>query len=207
MEIYFLRHGETQWNLERRIQGSTAWTDLTDNGVRLAEATLRGMQAQGLKFDCLFSSPYLRALHTANIIGDGLGLVPKTDDRLREISFGPYEGTHYSDGLFADDNIRACFRDPPNYIARDGAESFAAVTARVADFIESELKPLSETCSRVLVVAHGGILRTVVGLATGRPLADFWSGHQPNCCVHIATLDGDDFTLKAQGVVFSSFRD
>ena len=203
MEVYFLRHGETEWNRERRIQGSTEWTDLTSEGVRLAEATLHGMIAQGLKFDRLFTSPYRRALHTATIIGDGLGLEPTVDGRLREISFGPYEGTHYSDGLFVDDNIRACFRDPPNYVARDGAESFEAVAERVRDFIERVLRPLAAKCDRVLVVAHGGVLRTVTRLATGRPIADFWKGHQPNCCVHIATLDDGGFSIKAQGVVFS----
>ena len=203
MEVYFLRHGETAWNKERRIQGSTAWTDLTEEGVRLAESTMRGLAARGLKFDRLFTSPYRRALHTARIIGDGLGLEPVADDRLCEISFGPYEGTQYSDGLFADDNIRACFRNPPAYVARDGAESFETVADRVKDFIYSELKSLAATCDRVLVVAHGGILRTVVGLATGRPLADFWKGHQPNCCAHIATLDDEGFALVAQSVVFS----
>ena len=203
MEIYFLRHGETAWNRERRIQGSTAWTDLTEDGVRLAEATRDAMLAQGLKFDRLFSSPYLRALHTARILGAGLGLEPKTDDRLCEISFGPYEGTRYGDGLFVDDNIRACFKDPPNYVARDGAETFDAVAARVRDFIGKELAPLSATCRRILIVAHGGILRTVLGLATARPLADFWKGTQPNCCAHIATLDGGIFSLKSRSVVFS----
>ena len=73
MEIYFLRHGETEWNRERRIQGSTAWTDLTDEGVRLAEAALGGMLARGLAFDRIFSSPYRRAMHTAQIIGAGFG--------------------------------------------------------------------------------------------------------------------------------------
>ena len=46
MEIYFLRHGETEWNKVHRIQGSTEWTDLTDEGVRLAEATRDGMLAR-----------------------------------------------------------------------------------------------------------------------------------------------------------------
>ena len=202
MEIYFLRHGETEWNREHRIQGSTAWTDLTEDGVRLAETTLDGMRARGLEFDRLFSSPYRRALHTARILGDGLGLEPEVDDRLREISFGPYEGTRYGEGLFVDDNIRACFQDPPRYVARDGAESFEAVAARVRDFIDRELAPLSATCSRVLAVAHGGILRTVLGLAMNRPLADFWKGTQPNCCAHVVTLAGGILSLKARAVVF-----
>lgn len=202
MEIYFLRHGETAWNRERRIQGSTEWTDLTEEGVRLADETLGGMLAQGLTFDRIFSSPYRRALHTAQILGAGFGLAPIVDERLREISFGPYEGTRYGEGLFADDNIRACFLDPPRYVARDGAEPFAAVAARVRDFVDRTLAPLSATCSRVLVVAHGGILRTVLRLAGVLSLADFWKGPQPNCCVHVATLADGKLMLKARAVVF-----
>ena len=203
MKVYFLRHGETAWNRERLIQGSTAWTDLTVEGVRLAEATLTGMRAAGLTFDRLYTSPYLRAMHTAEIIGGGLGLKPVVDERLREISFGPYEGTRYSDDDFVDDNIRACFRNPPEYVARDGAEPFESVAARVRDFIDGELKPLAATCDRILVVAHGGVLRTVVGLATGRPLKDFWKDRQPNCCAHVAEIDGCGMRLVRRSVVFS----
>lgn len=202
MEIYFLRHGETEWNRERRIQGSTAWTDLTDEGVRLAEAARDGMIAKGLAFDRLFSSPYRRALHTARILGAGLGLAPIVDDRLREISFGPYEGTRYGEGLFADDNIRACFLDPPRYVARDGAEPFDVVLSRVRAFIEQTLVPLAASCARVLVVAHGGILRTVLRLTANLPLSDFWKGPQPNCCAHVVTLAEGKLTLKARAVVF-----
>ena len=83
MDVYFLRHGETEWNRTHRIQGSTDWTDLTDDGIRLAEATRDGMLAQGLAFDRLYTSPYRRALHTARILGAGFGLEPVADDRLR----------------------------------------------------------------------------------------------------------------------------
>ena len=204
MEIYFLRHGETEWNRERRIQGSTEWTDLTEDGVRAAETTRNGMLEQGLTFDRVFSSPYRRALHTAQLVGAGFGLEPIVDSRLREISFGPYEGTRYGEGLFADDNIRACFLDTPRYVARDGAEPFAAVTARVRDFIGETLAPLAATCTRVLAVTHGGILRTVLGLVTDRPLADFWKGAQPNCCAHVVMLDGGALSLKARAVAFQN---
>jgi broad specificity phosphatase PhoE len=202
MKIYFLRHGETAWNRERRIQGSTAWTDLTEEGVRLAEAARDGMLERGLVFDRVFSSPYRRALHTAQILCGGLGVEPTVDDRLREMSFGPYEGTRYGEGLFSDDNIRACFQDPPRYVARDGAESFETVAARVRDFVDGALAPLSAECSRVLAVAHGGILRTVLGFAANRPLADFWKGAQPNCCAHVVELSDGVLSLTARAVVF-----
>ena len=203
MEVYFLRHGETAWNRERRIQGSTAWTDLTDEGVRVAEAARDGIRAAGLTFDRLYASPYRRALHTAQIIGAGLGLEPVVDDRIREISFGPYEGTRYSEGQFADDNIRACFLDPPAYVARDGGEPFDAVAARVKDFFDSELAPQADRLSRVLAVAHGGILRTVLRLAAGIPLSDFWKGTQPNCCAHVIDFSDGRLTLKTRALTFT----
>ena len=203
MEVYFLRHGETAWNRERRIQGSTAWTDLTNEGVRVAEAARDGIRAAGLTFDRLYASPYRRALHTAQIIGAGLGLEPVVDDRIREISFGPYEGTRYSEGQFADDNIRACFLDPPAYVARDGGEPFDAVAARVKDFFDSELAPQADRLSRVLAVAHGGILRTVLRLAAGIPLSDFWKGTQPNCCAHVIDFSDGRLTLKTRALTFT----
>ncbi len=202
MDVYFLRHGETAWNREHRIQGATAWTDLTDEGVRLAEATRDGMAAAGLSFDRLFSSPYLRAMHTARIVGAGLGLEPVADERLREISFGPYEGTRYGEGLFADDNIRACFMDPPRYAARDGAEPFDAVAARLREFVDDVLRPLSSTCARVLAVAHGGVLRTMLRLSGDLALSGFWEGSQPNCCAHVFTLEDGRLALKSRAVVF-----
>ena len=202
MEVYFLRHGETEWNRDKRIQGSTEWTDLTDEGVRVAEVSRDGMLALGMSFDRLYSSPYRRALHTAQVIGAGLGLEPVVDCRLREISFGPYEGTHYGEGRFADDNIRRCFQDPPRYVAPEGGESFDEVAARVKDFFDNELAPLAGHLTRVLAVAHGGILRTVLRLAAQIPLADFWKGSQPNCCCHIVDLSNGRLMLKSRSVVF-----
>lgn len=204
MEVYFLRHGETKWNQEKRIQGSTEWTDLTNEGVRVAEATRDGMLSRGLAFGRLYSSPYRRALHTAQIIGAGFGLKPIVDGRLHEIAFGPYEGTQYADGLFADDNIRSFFKDPARYVAREGCESFDDVLARVKNFFDTELASIADSVSRVLVVAHGGVLRTVLRLAENTPLADFWKGAQPNCCVHVVDFTNGRISLKARAQVFAN---
>ena len=113
MEVYFLRHGETEWNRERRIQGSTEWTDLTPDGMRLAEETCRGMRAAGIRFDRIYTSPYRRARHTAErIAGGGVGPAPVVDRRLREMCFGRYEGVRYGKGEYPDDNLRRFFEEP-----------------------------------------------------------------------------------------------
>lgn len=202
MEVYFLRHGETEWNRQMRIQGSTEWTDLTESGVRLAEETRDGLLSSGVVFDRIYSSPYRRALHTANIIASGFGIEPRIDRRVREISFGPYEGTVMREGSFADSNIRACFMKPSAYIARDGAESFDDVAERVREFFNAELAAYEGKLNRVLVVSHGGILRTVLRLATGRPIDDYWKGAQPNCCAHIVCFSDGRITLKARAKTF-----
>ena len=160
MLICFLRHGETLWNREKRIQGTTPHTDLTDFGVRLAEWTRDGLAARGIRFDRAYTSPLRRAAHTAEIILRGQGCPLVADARLREMAFGPYEGTTMGDGRWEDENIRAMFQDPENYRAPDGAETFEAVAARLSDFLENELAPLEGTCRTVLAVSHGGLMRT-----------------------------------------------
>lgn len=202
MDIYFLRHGETQWNHEKRLQGSTPYTDLTDFGVRLAEWTRDGFKARGVSFDRAYTSPLLRARHTAEIVARGLGLEPVDDARLREMDFGAYEGSLIRDGEFADDNIRNCFRDPPRYVPPPGAESFEEVEARLAAFLADEMRPLEGKCAKVLAVSHGYFMRMLVRHMMRAPLASIRGGRQPNCCVHIVRLEGGVFHLVEQGVVF-----
>lgn len=103
-----------------------------------------------------------------------------------------------------DDNLRRLFEDPEFYVPTgDGAESFAAVQARLRDFLEHELKPLDGKVTRVLCVAHSLVLRSLVreltktseSMAVGRPL-------QPNCCVHILKYADGKFSLVETGRIF-----
>lgn len=202
MLIYFLRHGETMWNRESRIQGTTPYTDLTDFGVRLAELTLDGITARDLKFDRVYVSPLRRAMHTAEIVMRGQTCPLIVDDRVREMSFGKYEGTRIGDGLWEDDNIRSLFRNPPAYVPPPGAEALDDVLVRFTDFLEKEIMPLEGTCGNVLVVCHGGIMRTVLRYMLHTPVEKYWDGRQPNCCVHIVSLKDGNFTLEEQSAVF-----
>ena len=201
MEVYFLRHGETPWNREKRIQGSTDWIDLTDCGIELAERTRDGMKRAGLEFDRIFASPLRRALHTAQIVGAGFGIVPEKDSRLREMGFGRYEGTLMLEGAFADDNIRSCFKNPPAFVP-DGGESFDDVLARAREFFDEVLLPLEGKANRVLVVSHGAFMRSAVRHVTGRPLEDYWQGVQPNCCVHVIEILHGKPSVKAMSLSF-----
>ena len=199
MKVYFIRHGQTDWNAAHRIQGGVAEIDLNADGIRQAEVAAEGLAVAGLSFGRVYSSPYRRAMHTAELICARVGGTPLPDDRIREINFGEYEGTPYLEGGFCDDNIRAAFEDPRSYVPR-GGETFEQVLARVRDFLEGELKPLEDKCGSVLVVAHGGVLHAVVTLILGLDVSRFWEGRQRNCCVHVVDLSGGRFSLVHRGL-------
>lgn len=194
MRVLFLRHGQTEWNAAHRIQGGIPEIDLDENGVRQAEAAAEGFARMGLSFDRVYSSPFRRAMHTAEVVCSRVGGTPVPDGRIREISFGEYEGTPYLEGGFSDDNIRSAFENPPAYVPR-GGETFEQILARVRDFLDNELKPLEGSCGNVLVVAHGGVLHAVVTNVLGLDVSRFWEGRQRNCCVHVVDLSDGRFAL------------
>ncbi len=199
MKVVFLRHGQTDWNAAHRIQGGVAEIDLNADGVRQAEAAAEGLLRAGCAFDRVYSSPFRRAMHTAEVVCGRVGGTPMPDGRIHEICFGEYEGTPYLDGGFIDDNIRAAFENPEAYVPR-GGETYEQVFARVRDFLDNEIKPLEAECDSVLVVAHGGILHAVVTIVLGLGVSRFWEGRQRNCCAHVIDLSGGSFALCQRAV-------
>ena len=206
-DVYFLRHGETTWNHERRLQGSISNTVLTAKGVQMAEETSKGMREAGMSFDRIYTSPYIRARHTAEIVADGSGLVPIRDERIREMCFGKYEGQVYGKGQWPDENLRFFFEDPERYLPQGkGAESFDQVQARLRDFLECELKPLDGKIKQVLCVSHALVLKWLV-----REFGDMSAfGRQPlqrNCSVSILHYADGKFTIKEVGKVYYNIAD
>ena len=94
MYIYFARHGQTFWNIEERMQGSIN-TKLTDEGKR--QAFLLGRRLAKENISKIYSSPLDRAYYTAQIVGDLLNLDITRYDKLKEFSFGEWEGMTYDD--------------------------------------------------------------------------------------------------------------
>nr|MCR5154705.1 histidine phosphatase family protein [Lachnospiraceae bacterium] len=89
MKLYIMRHGETNWNKEKRLQGRSD-IDINENGILLAEKTSKALE--DVPFTHIFSSPLTRAYHTATIIKGNRNLDIVKDERLLEISFGNQEG-------------------------------------------------------------------------------------------------------------------
>jgi broad specificity phosphatase PhoE len=177
--LYFIRHGETDWNREGRLQGHTE-TSLNARGERQAvmaaqnlKALLGGADPAGFTFHC---SPMRRARQTMERARAALGLPPEdylADDRLREIAFGAWEGRTWPE-IRTRDPIGATTRDKDLWaFAPPGGESYADVARRVESWLAGIERP-------AIVVSHGGIGRTLMvlhGLDRGPALeASVWQG-------------------------------
>jgi probable phosphoglycerate mutase len=165
--IYFVRHGETDWNRDRRYQGQkdillndTGRQQAARNGRVLAVAL--GERTAAIDY---VASPLQRAQETMQILRGELGLAPqayRTDDRLKEVHYGYWEGQLQDDLLSTDpEGCAARDRDAWGWQPR-GGESYAAMSRRVARWLE-------EVAGDTVVVAHGGVSRALRGLLLDLP--------------------------------------
>jgi broad specificity phosphatase PhoE len=163
--ILLLRHGETEWNLERRYQGRFD-SPLTERGA--AQARAIGRLLAGLPAAVaapIVASPQGRARRTAEIIREELGSAGavRVDERLRELTLGSWDGLTYgeieavSPGIFDDGGPEWCFRAP------DG-ESYDAFAARAGEWLGEQ-----NDAAPIIVVAHGLVGRVLRGLYAGLP--------------------------------------
>jgi len=169
---YLVRHGETAWNADNRVQGQT---DVPLHDIGRREALLTGDRLSGIRFAAAYASDLSRTTETATIIlarqADAAPMLV-TDSTLREVSFGAYEGLRWDEIRDVDTRMadREVARDldfaPPN------GESFRQVLARVDPFVRT----LHGTHGNddVLVVGHGGTLRALAVALLGLPGESVW---------------------------------
>lgn len=167
--LYYVRHGETDWNRERRLQGQTD-TPLNDLGrsqARRNGLALREALAAPATFDYV-ASPLKRTAETMEIVREGLGLErggARFDDRLREIHFGHWEGLTWLELPDVDPIEHAArARDPYRWRPREG-ESYADLSERVAGWLATVERD-------AVVVSHGGVSRVLRGLVLGLDTAE-----------------------------------
>jgi probable phosphoglycerate mutase len=180
--FYFLRHGETDWNVEGRLQGRQ---DIPLNALGREQAARAGRKLKdilasgGLRPEAMLfqSSPLGRTRETLEIARRELGLPPKGgafDDRLLEFTFGRWEGLTWPE---------VCARDPARAVARavdkwnfcpPGGESYAQLAERLAPWLAEQDRPS-------VVISHGGVARALMHMIGGlrlerAPMANIWQG-------------------------------
>jgi len=150
-ELYLVRHGETDWNAARRIQGRT---DIPLNDTGRDQARQAGELLARRRWDAIYASPLSRAVETASIIGEQVGIEQiGTRDDLMERDYGAAEGLGF-------DEIEALY---PEGVHAEGQETRDQVAKRVG----SALAALADRHpgESLIVVSHGGAIRSVLQLA------------------------------------------
>ena len=169
MEIYFVRHGQTIWNVEKRFQGLSD-SPLTELGI--TQAKLLGEKLKDIKFDKFYSTSLKRANDTANYIKGNREQEVEIFDDFVEISMGDMEGIQQEEfkKLYPEQVKNFFFNqleyDPSSF----GGESFLEVRERVAKGLDKFIE-LNKDYERVLVVSHGATLKTLLHCISGKDIS------------------------------------
>jgi phosphoserine phosphatase len=177
VRLYFVRHGESTWNVEGRFQGQLE-APLSDLGVRQAHAVAQRI-AREAPPAAIVSSPLSRAHRTAQSIGEACGIPVSIDDRLIEICHGEWQG------LLKDDVVRRWpalyqqWHEVPASTTFPGGESLRQVQARLDSFLANALSMPSP----LLVCTHEVVVRLAVLWATQEPLECYFRWKAENAAI------------------------
>ena len=191
--LCLVRHGETAWNAERRLQGHLD-LPLNETGLLQAEATAASLSGQ--RFAAFYCSDLVRARQTAAAAGRLLGLAPVFEPDLRERHYGAFQGLTYDEARerFPDAYARFTAREP-GFAFPEGGESLAGFAARIRAALERiAARHAGQT---VLIVSHGGVLDIAHRLATGKPLEAPRDFVIPNAALNWVTYHNGAWDLVA----------
>lgn len=173
-----MRHGRTDWNQQRRIQGRTD-IPLNDEGREMARKAAE--EYKDVHFDVCYCSPLIRAKETAQLLLEGRNVPIIFDDRLKEMSFGIYEGVANSFSI-PDCPINEFFFHPEAYTTPvEEGESLDELFARTGEFLKEVVEPGLKEGKDILIVAHGALNSCITCQVKKRSLSDFWVEGIPNC--------------------------
>ncbi len=202
MKIYLIRHGETDQNKRKCLQGRTDIV-LNEYGRELAYRTAEGMK--DITFDIIFSSPLKRARETAEIIRRERNIPIIIEDRIQEISFGTYEGLCFAKEGFSvpDESFLNFFDKPECYHTPPQGESFEDVIARTGDFLAELVKREDYRDKTILLSTHGCALKAVLANARHTPIAEFWGeGVHKNCAVSLMEVTEGEINVVEEGRLY-----
>ncbi|MDP7583187.1 MAG: histidine phosphatase family protein [SAR324 cluster bacterium] len=161
-EIILIRHGETEWNSQQRMQGHSN-SDLSEVGRGQIQAL--GELMKNVSFDHIYSSDSLRARQTAEAVTQYSGHTLQFDQRIREKNLGVFEGLTSTEAKERHPEIYRLFKTAgANYVIDEG-ESTQQLLERALEFIE-EIR-LRHPQERVVMVTHGGVVRVLMKHALG----------------------------------------
>ncbi|MFH2137370.1 MAG: histidine phosphatase family protein [Candidatus Omnitrophota bacterium] len=168
MELFFIRHGETEYNRQQKYCGSS---DVSINETGIAQALELKKGIPELTADVFFCSPYLRAQETAEIIFPGQKFI--SEPALRELNFGEWEGLNFNQIMGSYGELYDNWLASPAYYSPPGGESWLDFENRVRGFITHLLATYVD--KRVVSVCHGGVIKLIVCLLLEKEITEFWN--------------------------------
>jgi broad specificity phosphatase PhoE len=191
--VFLVRHGETDYNIEGRIQGASDFSALTHHGARQAEMLRERLRKE--KFNVMYSSPLRRAMETAHMLRPK-GLDILTDDGLRERSFGELEGKTWEEVGREKPGLHEEYRATRELPGVGGAESSGEMHKRVWECFRRMV--LENPGKRILVVTHGGFIAMVMAMITKTPIESRDRFQNDNCSVTVINYDDEDKAFNAE---------
>lgn len=206
MKLYIIRHGQTEWNKQKRLQGRSD-IPLNEYGIQLAKETKAGLK--DVKFDLAFTSPLQRAKKTAEILLEGEGVELIEENRIIEIGFGSYEGLCYAEENYniPDPDFMNFFEKPEVYHPASDGESFEQLRARAADFLRELSGKEDYQDSTILVSTHGAALCALLNVIKNSTIEKFWAGGlHKNCGLSIVEIKDGKAEILKEAIVFYEER-
>lgn len=167
--LYFVRHGETEWNVENRVQGQLD-SPLTDKGIK--DVLQLKHRIQETEWQAVFSSPIHRALYTAKLLCDGEQLIYQ-DKRLMEMNLGIFQSMTWKEIKQYDPTQYRHYWHKPALFSVNHGETFLAVRHRVEQFLQNIQQTYKE--GNILIVTHGVIIKIVQLIAQHISLSEVWA--------------------------------
>ena len=184
--LYVMRHGLTNWNQSRRIQGHL---DPPLNATGRAQARLSGLRLARSGATALYCSDLQRACETARLVGRATGLQVIQNVGLREINFGVWQGLSSQEIRQRHPDVYAARRDNPYDVAPAGAETWREFYDRAVQTVDEILA--YEQAGPVVLVTHSGVC-TVLGLrAQGLDCTGRRTFESHNCGIHTIAVSGE----------------
>lgn len=168
MIFYFIRHGETDWNVRKKIQGKTD-VPLNENGLKQAKELAKELTGQKLDVVRAYTSPQQRAAETARIAAEALGIGCVSLDGLREMDLGEWEGSNWEIIEQTCGEVYEHWNSHRRYTRTPGGECYNEVLGRALDSFQVILE---REQGNVLVVTHSAILMVLRCYLAGLPFEE-----------------------------------
>lgn len=197
MNLYLVRHGETDWNLKNKIQGHTD-TQLNAKGRQQAEE-LAGKLKEGYRIRRIYSSGKKRARNTAEIIGSCLGVTPEVKRGLDEINFGKWEGYTWKQVRENFPEEYQTWHQNRRYQIPPEGESYQQLLERLLPALDDIMNENRSQERDLLAVTHSAVIMTLMSYLYDTPFEDMAKNYR-TANTGIVRLDQQLFYRKYQKI-------